>query len=102
MTAHFVKMPFTVEDLRRPYLAGDEVEYAVAKTILLGKIDYTNFLTDMCVERWFIEEHAELCRIDESGVWHCILVTQKGLEEGILVMSDGLAFPKYSALQRRL
>lgn len=102
MTAHCVKMPFAIEDLRRPYLAGDEVEYVIEKTIFLGKIDYDNFAADMCVERWFIEENAALCSIDEIEIWHCILVTRKGLGEGVLVMSEGLGFPKYSAFQNKI
>lgn len=101
MTAYFVKLPFSIEDLRRPHLVENEVEYEIVKTIVLNVIDYDNFITDMCVDRWFIENNIEQCRIDEDGVWHCILVVRKAGREGVLIMSDGYVFPKYAALIRR-
>lgn len=96
-TAFFVKLSFRLEDLQRPHLNNQRKPYVVAKTVYLDKIDYENFITDLCVDRWFIEENAELCRIDEDGVWHCILVRLEGCTGGVLVMSEGTAFPKWAA-----
>lgn len=96
-TAFFVEYPFRIEDLIRPYLSEWVKPYIVEKEIRLGKIDYENFITDLCVDRWFIEKYTHLCSIDENGVWHCVLVRQKGKSEGVLVMSEGRVFPKWAA-----
>lgn len=96
-TAFFVEYPFRIEDLIRPHLSEWLKSYIVEKEIGLGKIDYENFITDLCVDRWFIEKYTHLCSIDENGVWHCLLVSQKGKSGGVLVMSEGRVFPKWAA-----
>lgn len=96
-TAFFVKLSFRLEDLQRLHLANHRKPYVVEKIVDLEEIDYENFITDLCVDRWFIEENAAACRIDEDGVWHCILVRQQGNEGGVLVMSEGTDFPKWAA-----
>jgi len=45
----------------------------------------------------FIEENKGLCRIDEDGVWLCLLVKRRGQSDGVLVMPDGRDYPKYAA-----
>lgn len=96
-TAYFVRHPFTIKDLRVPHLYNRRKPFAIEKTVTLGKIDYENFITDLCVERWFIEENRHLCRVDGDGVWHCILVRQRGSQDGVLVMSEGEEYPKHAA-----
>lgn len=96
-TAYFVKLPFRLEDLRRPHYLSDRKPYIVEKTTVLAIIDYENFVTDLCVDRWFIEDNANLCRIDSDGIWHCILVKRRKQSEGVLVMSDGEDFPLWAA-----
>ena len=98
--AFFVEYPFRIEDLIRPHLSEWVKPYIVETEIRLGKIDYENFITDLCVDRWFIEKYTHLCSIDENGVWHCLLVSQKGKSEGVLVMSEGRVFPKWAAYLR--
>ena len=96
-TAFFVSMPFQIEDLKRPHLISQQKPYIIEKTIELEEIDYENFITDLCVDRWFIEDNAKLCRIDENGAWHCLFIYEQGKLDGILVMSDGQVFPKWAA-----
>jgi hypothetical protein len=96
-TAFFVEYPYKIEDLMRPHFSEWRKPYIVKKEIKLGKMDYENFTTDLCVDRWFIEKYTHLCQIDEEGVWRCILVRQKGKPDGILVMSEGRVFPKWAA-----
>ena len=69
----------------------------VFTTIEFSKIDYENFIADLCVDRRFIEENKWLCRIDEDGVWRCLLVRRRGQPDGVLVMPDGTDYPKYAA-----
>lgn len=96
-TAYFVKLPFRLEDLKRPHLISDEKSYVVEKTITLAVIDYENFVTDMTVERWFIEENRSQCRVDANGLWHCLLVRRRSSLDGVLVMSDGRDYPLWAA-----
>ncbi len=95
--AYFVKLPFRLEDLKRPHFISDEKPYVVEKTVFLSSIDYENFVTDLCVDRRFIEENAGLCRVDDGGVWHCILAKRKNRPDGVLVMSGGRDFPLWAA-----
>lgn len=96
-TAFFVKHPFRIEDLKVPHRYETRKRFAVVKTIELSKIDYDNFVADLCVDRTFIEENKGLCRINEDGVWLCLLVKQRGRSDGVLVMPDGRDYPKYAA-----
>lgn len=96
-TAFFVRHPFRIENLQTPHLYEQRKPFVVVKTIELSKIDYENFIADLCVDRWFIEENKLLCRIDEDGVWRCLLVRQRGQPDGVLVMPDGMDYPKYAA-----
>lgn len=96
-TALFVYLPFSVEDLLKLHFSEQRRPYAIEKTIVLKRIDYENLIWDLCVSRDYIEENARLCRIDETGVYHCILVQQRGKKDGILIMSDKTFFPKYAA-----
>ena len=96
-TALFVKYPFTIEDLRRPHSPTERKPYIIEEEIELAKIDYENLITDLCVDRWFVEKHTDRCIIDNDGVYHCILVVQKGKSNGVLIMSEGEVFPKWAA-----
>ena len=96
-TAFFVKMSFSLEDLVKPHLASQCKPYVIEKTVTLAKIDFENFINDLCVDRSYIEDNASLCYIDNKGVWHCLFIKQKGKTDGVLVMSEGQNFPKWSA-----
>ncbi|CFX96979.1 MULTISPECIES: DUF6329 domain-containing protein [Clostridia] len=96
-TAFFVKHPFRIEDLKVPHRYEMRKRFAVVKTVELSKIDYDNFIADLYVDRTFIEENKGLCRIDEDGVWLCLLVKRRGQSDGVLVMPDGRDYPKYAA-----
>jgi len=96
-TAFFIANPSLFEDLMRPHLAGRRKPYVVEKMIELARIDYENFITDLTVDRWFIEKYAGLCKVDKAGVWHCILVRQRGRTDGVLVMPEGRDYPKWAA-----
>lgn len=95
--AFFVEHPRRIDDLRRPFPLESSKPYIIEKTITLAEIDYENFITDLYADRWFVDKYTDKCRVDENGVWHCILVKQKIKADGILVMSDGHVFPKWSA-----
>lgn len=96
-SAFFLENTPSIHNLKRPHLLDEERFYTIEKTIILPKIEYENFIEDFYVERWFIEEFENCCKIDDEGIWHCLLVQQKGEEDGVLVMSDGYEYPKWVA-----
>jgi hypothetical protein len=67
--------------------------YFIEKTIILPMEDFVNFVTDMTVERFFLKKNHLLCRIDNEGIWHCLLVKPQGHKEGILALADERRFP---------
>ena len=78
-----------------PHLIDQEREYEIVETVTLPMIDYENFITDMLVGRWFLEENAQRCRTTPSI--RCILVNVRGRKEGVLVVPNG-AYVKLAAL----
>jgi len=96
-TAFFVEYPRNLTDLKRLHFVSDEKPYAIEIKFILNKIDYENFTTDFYADRWFIEDFADLCKVDSDGIWHCIFVKQYGKTDGVLVMSDGYVYPKWAA-----
>lgn len=96
-TAFFVRQPFRMEDLLRPHLLEQRQPFVIEKTIDLAEIDYENLIADLTVDRWFIEENKRLCRVDEQGVWHCLLVRQRAKTDGVLIMPEGTDYPKFAA-----
>jgi hypothetical protein len=70
----------------------------VEKAIILPEDDYRNFITDMTVERLYLRKYSSLCKIDNDGIWHCLLVLLQGSQAGILVMADEDGLPDYAAL----
>lgn len=95
--AFFVENPYKISDLKRLHLPERCKAFVVERGIMLNITDYENFITDLTVDRWFIEDYKQLCFIDVESIWHCILVKQKGKSDGVLVMSDGTIFPKWAA-----
>jgi hypothetical protein len=90
--AHFTKYPSRIEDLKKPYLLEDQTDYTIVKVISLNWIDYGNFVTDMTVERSFLEKNAPLCRARNDHSLPCVLVRQLGRDDGILVVPDELGY----------
>ena len=82
--AYFVEGPRVIEELKVPHPIEQETQYEIVKTVKLAKIDYENFITDMIVDRQFIEENAALC--SQGEVWRCILVQQHGRMDAVLVV----------------
>ena len=96
-TAHFISYPHHIDDLQKVSIANQQKPFVIEKTIELRKYEYENFITDLCIDRCFIEENSSLCKIDNKGIWHCLYIKQVGKNDGVLVMSDGAVFPKYAA-----
>lgn len=83
--AYFVDKPRTINDLMQPHRVEAEQSFHITKTIQLSGIDYTNFITDMLVDRRYIEENYRLCS-SSGSVIQCLLIKQRGKKGGILVL----------------
>lgn len=93
--AYFVMAPRVIEDLKTPHPIERERPFEVVKKVKLGAIDYENFITDMVVDRQFIEDNAALCAKGE--VWKCLLVQKRGSHDGVLVIPQDGCYMKYAA-----
>lgn len=97
--AYFVDFPRRIEDLTLLHDIDTEHEYEIAATVTLGAVDYENFITDMAADRQFIEEHCAQC--STAGVWKCLLVRQRGKNDGVLVVPADRCYVKYAAYYSR-
>lgn len=95
--AAFLAMPRCLYDLRLPMSPEKWHPYTIEKTVVLPRSEYSNFTEDMVHWRSFIEDNAHLCRVDENGIWHCVLVQAAGYSDGVLIMTDGEHWTKYAA-----
>ncbi len=94
--AFFVRYPRQIEDLHKPHLLSSERPYDVVKEIKLAAIDYDNFITDMCADRQFIEDNVGLCA--EGLTIKCLLIRQRGRNNGVLVVPDAPMRPAFMKL----
>ena len=83
--APFVKHPRTIGDLLHP--VAEERRFKIAEVVVLQAIDYENFITDMLVDRPFLNSNLFGC-ID-GDTWYCVFVTQSGSKDGVLVLPEG-------------
>lgn len=88
--AFFVEHPRKIDELIKPHDIRDEKQFEVVKLIVLSHMDYENFVTDMLVQRDYLEKNAALC---EGGEYvRCMLVTVSSCEIGVLVVPDYRGF----------
>ncbi len=85
--AFFVSNPRIAEDIIQPHPVEAERQFEVVKVIRLAKIDYENFITDMLVDRQFLEDNAYLCSKNDEVI-RCLLITTRKSDSGILVVPE--------------
>ena len=85
--AYFVHQPRRIEDLYGPRPLEAYTPYRVIGTVELSQMAYENFITDMLVDRPFLNSNLFGC-ID-GDTWYCVFVTQSGSKDGVLVLPDG-------------
>ena len=101
-TAYFVRSPRVLDDLRRPHLLDEEQAFVIEKRITLGVIDFENFVTDMAVERPFLEDSAGSCAGEDDGALHCLLVRERGKTGGVLVVPEAGGYVLLAAYVEKL
>ena len=97
-TAYFIQDPRVMEDLNVIHALDWEKPYQIVKEIYLQAIDFENFVTDMTVDRQFIEDNASLC--EDGEVKKCLLVRGRDPRIGILVIPDAERYVGWAALVR--
>ncbi len=94
-TAYFIQHPRGVNDLIVLHDVADERPYEIVKEIRLQAIDFENFITDMTVDRQFIEDYASLC--DDGDVKKCLVIRGRDPEYGILVLPEAKCYVGWAA-----
>ena len=93
--AYFVESPRTLQDLMRPHLPEQEQLCEAVKDVTLSLTDYENFITDLTVDRAFLE--GVPATDENSGPWKCAFVHAKGSTDGILAVPKEGRFVRCAA-----
>jgi len=97
-SALFTRAPRLLSEIRFLETAENLKPFKIERTIVLSKKGFLNLVTDFTVEREYFKKYRPLCKIDDQGAWHCLLVELRGHSEGLLLMVDDLGIPSYAAL----
>ena len=71
--------------------------WEIVHTVELPPGEFRKFKEDLLQPQPFIMEHASEMYMDEHGVTHGMLVLCAGIDDGILVNSEGFAYARYAA-----
>lgn len=94
--AFFVIRPREINDLFTPHPVEREQDFYVKKRIVLKPYEYENFITDLLVERDYINKSDISCT-NRGDILECLLVTKPNTDEGVLVVPDDNGFIKLAA-----
>lgn len=71
--------------------------FEVSKTIRLPAEVFETVLQKPMRDYDFIQENIEQMHCDSSGVYHCLLLTGEGRNDGLLVESEGYGYCRYAS-----
>ena len=95
-SAFFVFSPRNADEFNQPFPLDRIQPYRIVGRITLSGMDYENFVTDMLVERKYLEPFEESCRT--GPVFECVLVRRQGnTRTGVLVIPDSGGYIKCAA-----
>lgn len=75
----------------------DLQSFEVSKTILLPAKVFEDVLKNPMRDYTFIQENIEQMHCDSNGVYHCLLLTGEGKNDGLLVESEGYGYCRYAS-----
>ena len=75
----------------------DLQSFEVSKTIRLPAEVFEAVLQKPMRDYDFIQENIEQMHCDSSGVYHCLLLTGEGRNDGLLVESEGYSYCRYAS-----
>lgn len=94
----FACKPNCLKDAIRAEQKYERTDVAVVeKVVTLSHEDFVNFMEDLNSDRAFITDNIKDMGMDSHKRWHCLLVIGAGEKDGILVQSEGFAYPRYAA-----
>ena len=91
--AYFFLRPRRASEMNYNDPGGRWMEYRVVAQIRLSKMDYENFCEDLLADRQFIEDNRALCL--KAG--DCLLVSQRGRSDGLLIVPYQDCFVRLAA-----
>lgn len=65
---------------------------------ILPENEYRAFTRNMLDDYDFIEQHSDKMCVDRNGITHCLLVMGEGVEDGVLVNSEGSSYGRYTSI----
>lgn len=71
--------------------------WEIERTVELPPGEFRYFKEHLLRDQSFIAEHSEEMHMDSSGITHGVLVLCEGIDDGILVNSEGFAYARYAA-----
>ncbi|WP_286173582.1 DUF6329 domain-containing protein [Clostridium sp. WB02_MRS01] len=71
--------------------------FEVSKTLRLPAKVFEDVLRNPMRDYTFIQENIEQMHCDSSGVYHCLLLTGEGRNDGLLVESEGYSYCRYAS-----
>lgn len=71
--------------------------FEVSKTLRLPAEVFEDVLKNPIRDYTFIQENIEQMHCDSSGVYHCLLLTGEGRNDGLLVESEGYGYCRYAS-----
>jgi len=90
-----VEFKFNAVELEMP-----QDEYVIEKTIEIDKESFIRFISNLQMDYDFIKENKKYM-YNKKGVAHCIYVTTKDDNFGVLVDSEGYDYARYTAFLYR-
>ena len=91
MKVNFIRKPSNKSEL----LPQDE--FVIEKIIELDNVIFEMFLNNILEDYDFIKENVDLMYCDDHNVMHCIYVTTKDSDFGVLIESEGYSYARYCA-----
>lgn len=72
-------------------------DFEVLKTLRLTAEVFEDVLKSPLRDYGFIQENIEQMHCDSNGVYHCLLLTGEGRNDGLLVESEGYSYCRYAS-----
>lgn len=95
--AVFYRKAVTVHDFFEPTEHRQSYRFTVERIIEIPEEAFARFSQGLYEYYRFLYDYRDTMYWDTSGCLHCLLVTTKRREAGILVEAEGYAYPRYSA-----
>lgn len=91
MKVNFIRKPTRIKELF------PQDEFIIEKVVEIDEELFKEFLKNLLQDYDFIKKNIDLMYCDEDNVLHCIYVTTKESDFGILIEAENYSYAKYCA-----